>query len=264
MFELFQTLEAPVPAWSATKSPEAARFRDVQTRATVLAGFADLNAVAAFLRSRSGDVDTKEAVVLALAAEFQQTRHPMWGQVLLAGFNRSLANIHRQDAKQHIMLDEDLAQVIIHAFLQVALRLRPEYVGITLHVLVRDTNRAVFEALQREARHRHVRLHRVSEYTLDEHARLAYGAPPEALDPRERGNDTAPRMEALLDAAHTCLSDKAVAHLRASAVSGETLKDRVYRMTPGDEAAKERAYQRIKRQQHRAKAALRERVAVAA
>jgi hypothetical protein len=264
MFELFQTLEAPVAAWSATKSPEAARFRGLQSRSRVLAAFADLNAVAGFLRSKSGDVDTKDAVVLALAVEYQQTRHPVWGQVLLAGFNRSLANIHRQDSKQHIMLDEDLAHTIVHAFLQVALRLQPQYAGITLHVLVRDTNRTVFETLEREARHRHVRLHRVSEDTLDEHARLAYGAPPEALDPRERGNDTALRMEALLEAAHTCLSGKAVAHLRASAVSGETLKDRVYRMTPGDEAAKRRAYQRIKRQQHRAKAALRARVAVAA
>jgi hypothetical protein len=265
MFELFRSLEAPVRAWSSRSgSAETARLRDAQARSACLARFHDLNAVAHFVRGGSADAALKDALVLALAAEYQQTRLPMWGQALLAGFSRSMANLHRQDSKQGVMPDDDLAQVIIHAFLQVALRLQPQYAGITLHVLVRDTNRAVFEALKREARHRHVRLHRVSEETLDEHARLAYGIPGDGLDPRERGDDTPQRMEAVLGAAHACLSDKAVAHLCASAVSGETLKDRVYRMTGGDETAKRRAYQRIKRQQHRAKLALRNRVAVAA
>jgi hypothetical protein len=264
MFELFQILEAPVPAWSATKSPEAARFRDVQSRATVLASFADLNAVAGFLRSKSGDVATKDAVVLALAVEYQQTRHPMWGQGLLAGFNRSLANIHRQDSKQHIMLDEDLAHTIIHAFLQAALGLRTQDAGITLFALMRNTNGAVFRALEREARHRHIRMHRISEDVLDEHARLTFGAPDEALDPRERDASVPQRMRAVLETAHTCLSSTALAHLRACAISGERLRERIYRMTDGDELAKKRAYQRVRRQQSRAKAALRERLAVAA
>jgi hypothetical protein len=234
MFELFQTLEAPVPAWSATKSPERARFRDLQSRSPALAAIADLNAVARFLRSSSGDVATKDAVVLAIAVEYQQTRHPMWGQALLAGFNRSLANIHRQDSKQHIMLDEDLAHTIIHAFLQAALGLRTQDAGITLFALMRNTNGAVFRTLEREARHRHIRMHRVSEDVLDEHARLTFGAPDEALDPRERDASVSRRMRDVLDAAHACLSITA------------------------------RAYQRIRRQQSRAKAALRERLAVAA
>lgn len=214
-------------------------------RRAVLACHADVGAVwTALVDDREETYPARDALTRALVVEHRSSGHPLWASMLTVAYYPMLSRLRHRLVSDRLPREE-LDQLVLTAFV-VAIAELPthEEVDRIAMRLRQRTARQVFASLRKERG--------------EEHA----GPDPEELtagDEQLHGRCEDATDHARLDLA--LLLERAAAQgiapggldvIDATIVRRERLRSYVARTTPDDAVARERTYQRLKRQRSRA------------
>jgi RNA polymerase sigma-70 factor (ECF subfamily) len=122
-------------------------FATLQQQHPALTRFDDADALVAFLTSKRGDLDEKDALLRALATLAQGDAHgEVASSLLWLGLWPGLDAIHRRRTRLYFDAPDDLVSQIAEAFTEESAALDPTRVQRVAATLVRSTERRVLEA----------------------------------------------------------------------------------------------------------------------
>lgn len=188
-----------------------------------------------------GTYAAREVLTKALIAEHRASRAAVWASLLLGVFKPMLVRLRNRLVSDTVPGDE-LDQLVVTSFLaalsevslvdRIAMRLRQR------------TERQVFAFLRKEREQRHPGIDVEELEDLD----------PEAIAPRRARTDEELYDLALLiqRAMQEGISTSGLDVVEATVLRRELLRAYVERLEPDDDVARERLYQRLKRQRSRA------------
>lgn len=187
---------------------------------------------------------TRDALARALVAEHRASGNALWASLLLVAFFPMLSRLRGRLVSDTVPGDE-LDQLVVTSFLaamtELPLHDRVDRVAMRLR---QRTERQVFGFLRKEREQRHPSLE-VEELSDSD---------PEALAPRRASTDEKLYDLALLlqRAVEEGISPSGLDVIEATVLRRELLRSYVERLEPDDDLARERLYQRLKRQRSRA------------
>jgi len=184
----------------------------------------------------------REALTRALIAEHRASGAELWSSTLVVAFSPMLLRLRNRLISDTVCGDE-LDQLVVTSFLAVLTELplseRTDRVAMRLR---QRTARHVFAFLRKEREQRH------SDADVDEMAEADDDAPSRpSID--ERLYDLARLLQR---GAEEGVSPSGLEVIEATVLRRELLRSYVERLVPDDELARERMYQRLKRQRSRA------------
>lgn len=230
-----------------------APFESAKARRPALQEFAGIESVLGTLADRSKcQASRADRIVKALIIEYQRDWNPFWPSVLMLAFMPMLQNLRRQ-IDDPILPQEDLTEMLILAFHEVLAELDlSEHRRLTVLRLRQETRRRVFFAIKEERRNRGL-CRIVPDDVLMNLSNEDCEWPdsptaPSAEDPVII--ETA--VEMLREGATPFISDDDIELIACTAVRGQSLWNFIDDRFPvASEAARIRAYERLKRRRSR-------------
>lgn len=226
----------------ATSAAHRHAFEAGRARAPALAAHPNVASVLAMLDDAAEDTyAAREALAHALLLQYRTTHATLWASLLLSAFKPMLVRLRSRLLSDSVP-GEDLDQLVLSSFLA-ALTEVPLADRLAMR-LRQHTERQVFTFLRKE---RQQRRHDVDVDELED-------VEPDAVAPHFECADEVLRDVALLiqRAAQEGVSTSGFDIVEATVLRREALHAYVERLKPGDDAARKRLYQRIKRQRARA------------
>lgn len=196
-----------------------------RSRRAELEAYADLRSVLSAMRGAELTREDRETLALVLLCEYQMSSNQAWTHALFAAFYPMLCRLRARVVCSWSRADVE--QVVLAAFFEALDEVRPEGLPCSF-VLRRTTARIVFRRLRRERREQ---LDMVDE------------------DVSEIAEDRLPQdsdVETILRR----VGDNAEL-LRATVCGDESLREFVQRTVQGDDAARRRAYRRLRSRRSR-------------
>lgn len=228
----------------ALTAPQRA-FDAARAREPALAAHADVASVLAALADDSeATYPARDALTRALLAEHRASGEALWASVLLVAYYPMLSRLRHRLVSDTVPRDE-LDQLVVTSFLAAMTKLPVhEQLDRVAMRLRQRTERQVFAYLRKEREH----LHPIAE--VEELVQLDT----EALAPRRTTIDERLYDLALLlrRAVKEGIPQSGLDVVAATVLRQELLRSYVERMAPDDDLARERMYQRLKRQRSRA------------
>ncbi|MBK8647823.1 MAG: hypothetical protein IPN16_15020 [Gemmatimonadetes bacterium] len=191
-----------------------------------------------------GTYPERERLTKAIIAEHRESGAALWASILLGAFKPMLVRLRNRLVSDTVPCDE-LDQLVVTAFLAALAELPiTESTDRVAMRLRQRTERQVFAFLRKEREHRHPGIDVEELEHLD----------PDALAPRRARTDEELYDLALLiqRAVQEGISTSGLDVVEATVLRREVLRAYVERLEPVDEVARERLYQRLKRQRSRA------------
>jgi hypothetical protein len=215
------------------------------TRESALASHPDVASLLAMLDDEAeGTYPERERLTKAIIAEHRESGAALWASILLGAFKPMLVRLRNRLVSDTVPCDE-LDQLVVTAFLGALAELPiTESTDRVAMRLRQRTERQVFAFLRKEREHRHPGIDVEELEHLD----------PDALAPRRARTDEELYDLALLiqRAVQEGISTSGLDVVEATVLRREVLRAYVERLEPVDEVARERLYQRLKRQRSRA------------
>ena len=180
----------------------------------------------------------REALTHALVVEHRTSGSALWASMLLVAFCPMLTRL-RGRLVSNTVAGYELDQLVVTAFLA-ALAELPERMDRLAMRLRQRTQRRVFAFLRKER----------EQHRLDTNVEKAVN--PDMLTPRRSSDKLYDLTLLLRHADEVGISPGGLEIVEATVLRRELLRTYVARLEPEDEAARERLYQRLKRQRSRA------------
>jgi hypothetical protein len=217
-------------------------FEAGRVRQPAIAAHADAASVLAMLDDEAeGTYAAREALTEAIIREHRASRAAVWVSLLIGAFKPMLVRLRGRLVSDTVPGDE-LDQLVVTAFLA-ALTEVPLMDRLPMR-LRQCTERQVFAFLRKEREQRHPGIDVEALEGLD----------PDALAPRRaRTNEELYDLALLIQRAiQEGISTSGLDVVEATVLRRELLRAYVERLEPDDDVARERLYQRLKRQRSRA------------
>lgn len=220
-------------------------FEAGRARQSALASHHDVGSVlTALADDAEATYPARDALTRALLAERRESGQSLWASVLLVAYFPMLSRLRHRLVSDTVPGDE-LDQLVVTSFLAAVteLPIHEDTDRVAMRLRQR-TERQVFACLRKEREQRH------SSADVDELADVN----PEALPPSRSPSDEKLYDLALLlrHAVDAGLSQSGLDVIEATVIGRELLRSYVERIAPDDDLARERLYQRLKRQRSRA------------
>jgi hypothetical protein len=225
-----------------------ARFAEARSRHRVLARFADVDDVLAFMKLETAETyPERDALSRVAIDERLRGRHEFWSSLLAVAYYPMLSRLRFRIWGQPLP-DEDLDQLVLMSFFAVVDGFKLErWTDRTAMRLRQHTSRAVFDEVIRVQKRRSAEPELRAEEPIDVEDYAAL----EVFDELERSSEldaTAARLRARLRADMT-INDLDL--LVATVVYGRTIRQAMEAQLAGTGEDLERAYQRYKKRHSR-------------
>jgi len=226
-----------------TLAAPSGSFREGAARRPALAEHTDIGSVLAALAKETDEsYPAREALTRAMLEEQRETGKPLWSSALLVAYYPMLSRL-RHRLVTTTVTSEELDQVVVAAFLAAVSEVPLDLDRLPMRLRQR-TERQVFTYLRKE-REECLRADAAHLDTLGVEC-------VQRLHP-QRHDDTFLDLSLLLErAASQGVHPRSLEVVEATVLHRELLRSYVERVGPEDEAERERAYQRLKRQRTRA------------
>jgi len=221
-------------------------FREARVRRPALAAYDDIATVlAAMAEDGLASYPEREALSRAMLDEYRAGGGSVWASALVVAYYPMLSHLRNRLVCTSLPRDE-LDQMVITGFLSAVNEIPPHELLDRLPMRLRQrTERHVFAYLRKEREHYCPAAEREDVASL--------GAERSGQRQLAEANEQLLDLSLLLDRAQAQgVSTNSLEVVEATVLRRELLRTYVERVGPGNAAARERAYQRLKRQRSRA------------